>query len=178
MLMAGSICAIFLPRSKIILMATSPTTVCCEKEDFLSWCPVLLKGLRPINSSILFFDGDCGLCQSTVRFLLKRDKRRKLKFSPLQGSTAQKVLDKKWRVDLSTVVFYDKGVVYTQSTAALRALSFLGGVYFLLSCTLLFLPLFLRDRAYQFIAARRASWKQPEECFYLSQERREESFLD
>jgi predicted DCC family thiol-disulfide oxidoreductase YuxK len=41
---------------------------------------------------VLFFDGDCGLCQRLVRLLLRLDPAGRLRFAPLQGPTAQAYL--------------------------------------------------------------------------------------
>jgi predicted DCC family thiol-disulfide oxidoreductase YuxK len=41
---------------------------------------------------VLFYDGECGLCNRTVRLLLALDGRGTLRFAPLQGPTAQTYL--------------------------------------------------------------------------------------
>ena len=41
---------------------------------------------------VVFYDGVCGLCDRTVRFLLRRDRRDRLRFAPLQGEVARKLL--------------------------------------------------------------------------------------
>lgn len=41
---------------------------------------------------VLFFDGECGLCNRVVRWLLASDRRGTLRFAPLQGPTAQAYL--------------------------------------------------------------------------------------
>ncbi|MCC5789040.1 MAG: DUF393 domain-containing protein [Opitutales bacterium] len=41
--------------------------------------------------AILFYDGECGLCQGLVRFALKRSRAEDLAFAPLGGETAQQV---------------------------------------------------------------------------------------
>jgi predicted DCC family thiol-disulfide oxidoreductase YuxK len=41
---------------------------------------------------VLLFDGECGLCQRVVRFLLRIDGEGHLRFSPLQGPAAQAFL--------------------------------------------------------------------------------------
>ena len=41
---------------------------------------------------MLFFDGECGLCNRIVRGLLRLDRRGVLRFAPLQGPTAQTYL--------------------------------------------------------------------------------------
>ena len=38
---------------------------------------------------VLLYDGECGLCNRVVRFLLRRDPRARLRFAPLQGPAAQ-----------------------------------------------------------------------------------------
>lgn len=54
---------------------------------------------EPIASSgdvtmqpVLLFDGECGLCNKAVRFLLRIDRRGRLRFAPLQGPSAQDYL--------------------------------------------------------------------------------------
>jgi len=41
---------------------------------------------------VLLFDGECGLCVRCVRFLLKADRGRRLRFAPLRGEAAQTFL--------------------------------------------------------------------------------------
>src|SRR4051812_37486572 len=41
---------------------------------------------------VLFFDGECGLCNRVVRLLLRLDTRGRLRFAPLQGPVAQDYL--------------------------------------------------------------------------------------
>ena len=44
------------------------------------------------SSHLVFYDGDCGLCDRIVQFLLKEDKQQRFVFAPLQGETASKYL--------------------------------------------------------------------------------------
>lgn len=41
------------------------------------------------RGAVLFFDGECGLCQRLVRLLLRLDRQGRLHFAPLQGPVAQ-----------------------------------------------------------------------------------------
>ena len=45
---------------------------------------------------IVFFDGDCLLCEGVVKWLNRMDDNDRLKFAPLQGETA-----KRYGIDLS-----------------------------------------------------------------------------
>ncbi len=48
--------------------------------------------MPPVSQPVLLFDGECGLCHACVRFLLRQDKEGRLRYSPLQGETAQTFL--------------------------------------------------------------------------------------
>ncbi|MGC6455654.1 MAG: thiol-disulfide oxidoreductase DCC family protein [Coraliomargaritaceae bacterium] len=105
---------------------------------------------------ILFFDGDCGLCQRSVRFLMKRGKRKQIYFAPLQGETAIQLLPERYRAELDTVVYrLPDGECLTRFSAITRYLidseSFLSFPAKLLN----FLPRVLLDRLYNLIAQRR-----------------------
>lgn len=41
---------------------------------------------------LVFYDGECGLCDHAVQFVLKADKQKKFMFAPLQGTTAAELL--------------------------------------------------------------------------------------
>ena len=43
---------------------------------------------------VLLYDGLCGFCDRTVRFVLRHDHARVLKFAPLQGEFARDVLQR------------------------------------------------------------------------------------
>lgn len=45
-----------------------------------------------ISGPVLLFDGECGLCIRCVRLLLATDRRRRLRFAPLQGRAGQTYL--------------------------------------------------------------------------------------
>lgn len=44
------------------------------------------------SGPVLFFDGECGLCNRLVRLLLRLDRAGRLRYAPLQGRTAQAYL--------------------------------------------------------------------------------------
>lgn len=104
---------------------------------------------------ILFFDGVCGLCNATVDWLLARDRQGVLRFAPLQGETAQRLLPKTDSQDLNSVVLFDESGLHRRSRAAVRTLRHLGGPYRLLSCLLWVIPAPLRELGYRTIAKLR-----------------------
>lgn len=107
------------------------------------------------DDAVFFFDGVCGLCDGTVSFVMKVDKKKTLRFSPLQSEYARKELPPVWTADLQSMVLKDGGQVYTQSDAVLRVLEYLGGFWWILGRTLRLVPKKLRDPIYSLIAKYR-----------------------
>ena len=109
--------------------------------------------------NLVFFDGVCNLCNSTVQFLLKIDKQQRLKFGSLQGEAAQKTLPSfNIRTEmLTSIVFIHNNKAYTESTAILEIFKAIGGCW---STLFIFkiIPIFIRDGIYRIIARNRYQW--------------------
>lgn len=112
---------------------------------------------KPVSQPefILFFDGVCGLCNTSVDWLLERDTDRKIVFAPLQGETAKSLLSKEDSENLDTVIAWDRGKVYRRSEAVFRAVQLLGPRWNLLIAFLNFIPVKIRDIVYRAVAANR-----------------------
>lgn len=107
---------------------------------------------------ILFFDGVCNLCNSSVDFLVRRQKgQRRFFIASLQGETARGQLDPKVIEDLNSMVYHRDGRILFESTAVINAIADLGGVWVLMRLFLIF-PEFLRNPVYRFIAKNRYKW--------------------
>lgn len=110
---------------------------------------------EPAEHPLVFFDGVCGLCNRFVNFVLKRDRIGKFHFAPLQGQTAASLLPLSDTEHITSVVFLHQGQVARHSTAIVRVLRELGGVWSLLGCLLWLVPRPLRDFGYRCIASQR-----------------------
>jgi predicted DCC family thiol-disulfide oxidoreductase YuxK len=108
------------------------------------------------TSHLLFFDGVCGLCNGVVDWLVRRDKKRVLRYAPLQGTTAEQ-FGVKTNGDPDSIVYFRKGKKLERSSAALWLLYDLGGL-FRLGAVFLIVPAFIRNAFYDFIAKRRYRW--------------------
>jgi predicted DCC family thiol-disulfide oxidoreductase YuxK len=117
---------------------------------------------------VVFYDGDCGLCNKSVQLILKREKNHDLKFCALQSEVAQAFFLSKGEElpDMSTLVFYSEGVFYKRSTAILKIASFLKFPTSLVR-VLWILPKFLRDFGYRIVAKRRTKMFKSQ-CFLPS----------
>ena len=80
--------------------------------------------------NIILFDGICNLCNGTVSFIVKRDKRKLFRFVSLQSEAGKTLLDR-YAVESSnkTLYYFRKGDCYSKSTAILYILKDLGGLF-------------------------------------------------
>lgn len=124
------------------------------------------------DQHIVFYDGDCGFCNSTVQFILKNEKTDELLFSALQSSFTVDFMKsiQAPEPDFSTLYFWSEGKLLQKSTAALAISKHLKEPYSWLRIFKL-IPLFLRDFGYDFIAKHRKKIKK-DACFLPSEMQR------
>jgi predicted DCC family thiol-disulfide oxidoreductase YuxK len=72
---------------------------------------------------VLLYDGTCGFCARSVRWILRHERDRAIRFAPLQGPTAAALRAQHPRIPtaLSTVVYVDGGRAHLRSKAILHA---------------------------------------------------------
>ncbi|MGZ3724385.1 MAG: thiol-disulfide oxidoreductase DCC family protein [Pseudobdellovibrio sp.] len=103
---------------------------------------------------IIFFDGSCVLCNNFALLVFKNDKRHIFKFASLQSSKAREVLTAQ-DYSLDTVVYFENQKGYCYSTAVIKILLNLGGLYKILGFLMSLFPVRFRDLVYKKIAANR-----------------------
>jgi len=111
------------------------------------------------NHKVILFDGVCNLCNSTVTYVIKRDKKDVFRFAALQDSAGQ-VLIKKHGIDTSkvdSILFVDGDKIYAKSTAALKIAKNMNGLYPLLYGFMI-VPNFIRNWVYDYVASNRYRW--------------------
>ncbi len=109
--------------------------------------------------NVLLFDGVCNLCNNSVQFIIKRDKKKRIYFSALQAEKGQALLQKFAlpTQDFNTVVYIRGDKYYIKSSAVLYILWDLGGIWRVFFPFILF-PKFLRNPIYTRIASNRYRW--------------------
>ncbi len=107
------------------------------------------------SGPIVFFDGVCGLCNSSVDFFMRHDRTGRLRFAPLQGATAAECLAAADRENLSSLVFFHEGRSMRKSSGVVQILKQLGGAWKLLAGLLWIIPKPLRDLGYTCVATFR-----------------------
>ena len=121
---------------------------------------------------MVFYDGDCGLCNKSVQVILKREKSDELKFCALQSDVAKDffLLKKQPEPDLSTLIFYNGRTFSKRSTAVLQIANYLKFPTNLIRIGWIS-PLFIRDFIYRQVARRRNKMFKSQ-CFLPTKEQR------
>ncbi len=107
-------------------------------------------------NNIILFDGVCNFCDSSVNFIIDKDKKNIFKFAALQSDKGQEILDyfNLPKDDFDSFVFIENNKVYKKSSAALKIANKLGGLW-KVSYPLIIIPSFIRDFFYSLIARNR-----------------------
>ncbi|QCS48293.1 DUF393 domain-containing protein [Picosynechococcus sp. PCC 11901] len=107
---------------------------------------------------IIFFDGECNLCNGFVDLMLKIDPDQKFYLAPLQGKTAQQYLPPLPENPEDWAIAYFDGVnTYYASDACLAICQRLGGPWQLFTFARP-LPQNFRDWLYRLVATNRYRW--------------------
>lgn len=114
----------------------------------------------PKDKKIILFDGVCNLCNSSVQFVIKHDKKDVFRFAALQSEIGEKIL-KHIAIDpknIDSIILYEPGVAYYyKSSAAIEIAKQLGG-FWNLSMVFKIIPAFLRNPVYDYVAKNRYKW--------------------
>lgn len=111
------------------------------------------------NTSIILFDGVCNLCNSSINFVIRHDKKNQFRFTTLQSKTGRELLQK-YNIDNITTdsfVLVENNKAYTRSTAALRVCKKLNKLYPLFY-SFIIIPSLIRNFVYDLIARNRYKW--------------------
>lgn len=105
----------------------------------------------------LFYDGDCGFCNTWVHWVLKKDKDDRFLFASLQSRLGQKFLRERnlSTRDFNTLYIWKPGSYYQVKSKAIGTIAeVLGGKYAILAKLNIF-PKFFSDLIYDQVAKRR-----------------------
>ncbi len=112
------------------------------------------------DKKIILFDGICNLCNGSIRYIIKRDKKDEFRFATLQGEVGHQLIQER-NIDTSmidSIILIEPGVAYyTKSTAALKIGHSFGG-FWRIANVLNLIPRQLRDIVYDWVARNRYRW--------------------
>ena len=110
---------------------------------------------------VILFDGVCNLCNSSVQFIIDRDRKGMFRFAAIQSEVGARLLAEFGRAAIigepDSVMLMEGTTIFTHSDAALRIARRLDGPWPIL-CVFLLMPRVIRDAAYRIIARNRYRW--------------------
>ena len=108
--------------------------------------------------AIILFDGFCNLCNRSIDFVIKRDKKKIFRYVALQSEAGIFLRDKyEIPAETDSVILWQSGKFFFQSEAALRIavqLRFPWPMFGIFRIV----PVFIRDIVYRWIALNRYRW--------------------
>ena len=121
------------------------------------------KAPRPANGAcILLYDGECGLCQRAVRWMVRHDPREHLLYAPQQQPLAAEIVarhshDPHGTSSAVLVLNYNtpQEKLLLRSNAILGSLGVFGGRWAILAAVARLVPRVPRDIAYDWLARNR-----------------------
>lgn len=108
---------------------------------------------------IIYFDGVCNLCNWSVRFVIKHDKKRIYSFASLQTNFAknQSIHINGQDIKFDTIIYAEDDFKYEKSDAILKIMIGFGGLWRLIKIFRV-IPKTWRDGLYDMIASNRYRW--------------------
>ena len=134
----------------------------------------------PKGKKIILFDGVCNLCEASVQFVIKYDKKDVFRFVALQSDLGKEIikyigLENK---NIDSVILYEPGIAYNyKSAAALEIAKNLGG-FFHLGTVFKLIPNGLRNLIYDYVAKNRYQWFGKKESCLVPTIELKSKFLD
>ena len=134
----------------------------------------------PKDKKLILFDGVCNLCNSSVQYVIKHDKKHQFMFTALQSEAGKEVIEA-YNIDTKktdSILLYtpEKGIDY-KSTAALKIASQLGFPQNLMNVFFI-IPPFIRNWVYDYIAKNRYKWYGKKDACMIPTPELKSRFLD
>ncbi|TGK84391.1 DUF393 domain-containing protein [Leptospira montravelensis] len=134
--------------------------------------------MLPEKSKIVFFDGVCHLCMGSVQFLLKRNQKENLYFSAIGSEVFHSLIPINMVSKLpDSILYWKEGELYVESDAILQLVTELKFPWFLL-IGFRFVPRFIRNFLYRYIAKHRYNWFGKAEVCMIPSPNIKKRFLD
>ena len=137
-----------------------------------------MDSIDEIKNPLILFDGVCNLCNSSINFVIDRDKDQRFRFASLQSDLGQAIIARyRGKLDLDSVVLYQNGQILEKSDAALAIARELSGFWPMLGVFRI-IPRPLRDVVYDWIAKNRYKWFGKKESCRIPTPELKSLFLD
>jgi predicted DCC family thiol-disulfide oxidoreductase YuxK len=134
----------------------------------------------PKHKKLILFDGVCNLCNSSIQYVIKHDKKDVFLFAPLQSAIGKQLI-KTYNIDIvktdSILLYSEENGIKSKSTAALKIAATLGFPVAIMSVFLI-VPAFIRNWVYDYIAKNRYKWYGKKDQCMIPTPKLKAKFLD
>lgn len=143
------------------LMNFTPLTLGLLWLHVFTFDPAWVSARRfAAGRAVLLYDGECGLCNAVVRWLLREDTAAVLRFAPLQGTFGQEALRRRGLPtrDFDSLVFLPDAEApdhRLRTAGVLDVLGALGGGWRVAAAAARVVPAPIRDLGYRLVARTR-----------------------
>ncbi len=134
----------------------------------------------PKDKKIILFDGVCNLCNSSVLFVIRRDKKDLYRFAALQSDLGKEFVASRGidTTKTDSIILIEPDLAYyTKSSAALKIGRGFGGGWKLLAL-FEWIPPVIRDFFYDIVAKNRYRWFGRREACMIPTPELQAKFLD
>lgn len=111
-----------------------------------------------MKPGVIFFDGECNLCNRFVDWVIRRDRAGAFHFASLQGERAKSLPPGDYLSGEGSLVLEESGSIRLRSDAVLAVLRGLGGFWRVFGEIGLLVPRPLREAMYRWVARNRIGW--------------------
>jgi len=110
------------------------------------------------QNPVILFDGVCNLCNGTVDFLLKRDRKKQFRYAALQSETGKALIQKyHFSEQTDSVILIKLNKAYFESDAAIEIANMLPYPW-RLGIVFKIIPKYVRNKIYKWVAKNRYRW--------------------
>ncbi|XP_057457617.1 DCC family protein At1g52590, chloroplastic isoform X1 [Lotus japonicus] len=132
-------------------------TLSQTRSEEANWVEATSSFFDQDKRPIMLFDGVCNLCNGGVKFVRDNDRNKTIRYEPLQSEAGKMLLRRSGRApdDISSVVLVENDRSYIKSEAVLKIMEYIDFPFPQLAFLVQFVPLFIRDFAYDNVANNR-----------------------
>ena len=135
----------------------------------------------PKDKQLILFDGVCNLCNSSVLYVIKRDKKNQFLFATLQSNIGEAII-KEFNIDTKetdSILLYNPkaNTLKSKSSAALHIAKHLS---FPTNFMVIFfiVPTFIRNWVYNYVAKNRYKWYGKKDACMIPTSELKAKFID
>lgn len=135
----------------------------------------------PKDKQLILFDGVCNLCNTSVLYVIKHDKKNRFLFAPLQSKIGTELI-KAFNIDTDktdSILLYNpkSNSLKHKSTAAIHIAKHLGFPSNLMVAFFV-IPAFIRNWVYNYVAKNRYKWYGKKESCMIPTPELESKFIN